>query len=109
MLCPIPTPAVQEHQGRCHGQGSLRGERAAAQGPGGDGAAAENGREEKLFTGRENCQPQQDSEELGLPLLQPSSRDQVIAKLLCVTALCTLLKWECFSFSLRCLFLLNEF
>lgn len=108
-LCPTPTPAVQEHEGRRHGQGSVCGERAAAEGAGGDGAAAENRGEEKLFTGRENCQPQQNSEELGLSLLQPSSRDQVLAKLVCVTAPCTLLKWEYFSFSLRCLFLLNEF
>lgn len=108
-LCPIPNPALQEHQGRRDGQGSLRGERAAAEGSGGNGAAAEKCREEELFTGREDCQPQQDSEELGLPLLQPSTRDQVIAELSCVTAPCTLLKWEYFSFSLRCLFLLNEF
>lgn len=79
--CPIPTPAFQEHESRRDGQGSLRGERAAAEGSGGDRAAAENCREEELFTGRENCQPQQNSEELGIALLQPSVRDKVIAKL----------------------------
>lgn len=79
--CPTPHPAFQEHESRRDGQGSLRGERSAAEGSGGDGAAAENCGEEELFTGRENCQPQQNSEELGVALLQPSVGDQVIAKL----------------------------
>lgn len=53
-------PAAQERQSGHVDQWPVCGELAAAESSGDDGAAAENGREEELPTGREDLQPEQD-------------------------------------------------